>query len=306
MAIKLKKLDEIATIIKIKYGNNLYRMNFIFCFKKDPQSYFIFQEFQGMPIKRIVYHKSNNSVTFLASWSSWTNPFAMVADANFENIENWKDLQDRSRPYNSYIEGGGFNKGLWRSVDRRNKTEKKKRHKKKTDTFTEFRIDRIERANFNSWGFEIYSPTISMIAFNSKYNFPYHVEDIESTDGEQSDFIDDTEPISEFDVSTIPQTRISWQGGRFNIPSFNNDEEEVSVISQSNSMTPGLIESVWGGSGADLSEGLSSYWCAKELDEENHKFDEEMREILERKNYEDDEKPVLEVGQKKIDLYFGE
>ena len=64
MAIKLNNLDGIANIIKTKYGKNLHRMFFIFCYKKDPTSYFIFQEIQGMPIKRFVYHEENNSITF--------------------------------------------------------------------------------------------------------------------------------------------------------------------------------------------------------------------------------------------------
>ena len=83
MPIKLNDISNIATIVKTKYGNDLCHMNFIFCFKKKENSYFIFQEIQGMPIKRIVYHESNNSVSLMASWASWANPYALVADANY-------------------------------------------------------------------------------------------------------------------------------------------------------------------------------------------------------------------------------
>jgi len=41
-----------------------------------------------MPIKRVVYHESNNSVSLMASWASWANPYALVADANYDKIEN--------------------------------------------------------------------------------------------------------------------------------------------------------------------------------------------------------------------------
>ena len=89
------------------------------------------------------------------------NPYALVADANYDQIENWKDLQDRSRPYNSYIEDGGFNKSHWRSVSKKNKTEKKKKHKNKSDVFVEFRVDKIQRANFHEWGFELLHPWLA-------------------------------------------------------------------------------------------------------------------------------------------------
>ena len=96
MPIKLYDLKDIANIIKMKYGNYFNKMNFVFCVKKDIDSYFIFQEIQAMPIKRIVYHESNNSVSFVASWAAWNNPYSLVADANYDKIENWKDLLDRS------------------------------------------------------------------------------------------------------------------------------------------------------------------------------------------------------------------
>ena len=131
MPIKLKDLKDIATIIKTKYGGCLYYMNFVFCFKTENNSYFIFQEIQGMLINRIVYHESNNSVSFVAGWSAWSNPYSLVADANYDKIEKWKDLVDRSRPYNSYILiNGGFNNYYWNSVNRKNQTEKKKNHKR--------------------------------------------------------------------------------------------------------------------------------------------------------------------------------
>jgi hypothetical protein len=272
MPIKLKNLNDIATIIKTKYGDNLSNMNFIFCFKQGTNSYFIFQEFQGMPIKRIVYHESNNSVTFVASWSAWSSPYSLVADANFEKIENWKDLQDRSRPYNSYIEEGGFNKSMWTSVNRKNKTEKKKKHKNKLDTFVEFRVDRIRRANFNAWGFELYSNTISMIGFHNKSTFPYNLQDVE---GQYSGapvlgygFNQNAGPPTDDDG--VFSNRVTWQGGSFDTPEFESDTEQLIQLSSNNEMQLSPGGSYWG------SAGFDSYWDHSEHDEENDLFDEEM------------------------------
>lgn len=305
MPIKLKDLKDVATIIKTKYGDNLNHMNFIFCFKKDARSYFIYQEIQGMPIKRIVHHESNNSVTFTASWASWANPYAMIADANYDQVENWKDLQDRSRPYNSFIKEGGFTHH-WASLNKRNETEKKKKHKTKYDTFVEFRIDKINRANFNDWGFELYSPTISMIGISRKLSFPYPVTDVpgapvapvapEQTPnygyggayGTYNQHPEAPEAPDGLGFSGISSCRISWQGGSFRIPEFDS-EEKVSNISNP--------QGVPGGHGCDL----SSYWSADELEEDDKMFNEEMTNML-----RDKEDIILDVGQKKVNLFFGD
>jgi hypothetical protein len=253
-----------------------------------------------MPIKRIVHHESNNSVTFTASWAAWANPYAMIADANYDQIENWKDLQDRSRPYNSFIKEGGFSRGHWLSVNKRNQTEKKKKHKSKYDTFVEFRVDKINRANFNNWGFELYSPTISMIGISAKLSFPYPVTDVPG-----SEILAPTPPTSFYGFNQLPVAqneysvtaddddgisfhRVSWQGGSFRIPEFDS-EEEVSQVSNSQGMP--------GGQGCDL----SSYWSADELEEEDDLFNEEITNML-----QDDEDIILDVGQKKVNLFFGD
>jgi len=300
MSIQLTDIKNIATIIKTKYGNNLFNMNFVFCFKKDTNSYFIFQEIQGMPIKRVVYHESNNSVSFVASWASWSNPFALVADANYDQIESWKDLQDRSRPFNSHIEiTGGFNVDEWASVNRENKNEKKKRHKDKSDTFVEFRIDKVERAVFNENNFELYSPTISMIGFNRRYNFPYN-----------NNFEDDGRDYPDPQFSSLPiflgpnssnssnasynhneTIRVSWQGRSFHIPEFNINSEEI--VSVSNGEIPG-------GGQCDL----SSYWIAHEENGEDELFDEELGNYFLDEKEDDDS--ILDVGQRDINLLFEE
>lgn len=296
MSIRLNDLSKIATIIKTKYGCNLYEMNFIFCFKKHSNSYYIFQEIQGMPIKRIVYHESNNSVTFVASWASWSNPFAMVADANYDQIESWKDLQDRGRPLNSYINiKGGFNNNDWVSANKQNKKEKKKRHKNKSDTFVEFRIDKIQRANFNKWGFELYSPTISMIGFESIRTFPYQINGIENYNTSVINPRPHPHPDSNFhygfnqqDEDSIFIHKVSWQGGSFNIPEFHNSSEVVQV------------SNLQGGHGSMCD--LSSYWDINETSEENNTLDEEIANLF-LDNKEKEEK-ILDVGQRKIDLDF--
>jgi len=310
MSIRLNDLSGIANIIKTKYGNNLYQMSFIFCFKKDPTSYFIFQEIQGMPIKRVVYHKENNSVTFVASWASWSSPYALVADANFEQIENWKDLQDRSRPYNSYIKEGGFNKSQWRYVDKQNRTEKNKKHKNKSDAFVEFRVDKIKRANFNNWGFELYSDTISIIGIISKYQFPYQLKDVEYksfsnnmlgqvnhdlivpevyNDPEDSELIQlNIDYINEYN---IPSHIVTWQGGSFDILGFEKNSEESSLIHSS-------------GQNGTQEYSLESYWSSKEEDEENDQFDEDIADMIFDTPLDDE--MIFDIGQRRVNLDFND
>jgi len=299
MPIKLNNIEDIATIIKTKYGRDLYHMNFIFCFKKNINSYFIFQEIQGMPIKRIVYHKSNNSVTFVASWSAWSNPYSLVADANYDKIENWKDLLDRTRPYNSYIEiNGGFNSTYWSSIKKKNKKEKKKKLKTKADTFVEFRIDKIERATFNEWGFEIYSPTINMIGFKSKFNFPYQVVDSNGDAVGGNDYMAVPSAITSpaypnFDeddedyeaVEDVDMVKVTWQGKSFNIT--------TTSITSGNAGSPFIPPNNQGG------YDLTSYWDKNENDEENELFDDEIASlILDGKRDES----ILDIGQRGISL----
>jgi len=282
MSIKLTDIKNIATIVKTKYGGDLHHMNFVFCFKKSRDSYFIFQEIQGMPIKRVVYHESNNSVSLVASWSSWSNPFAMVADANFEKIANWKDLQDRSRPYNSYIEiDGGFNSVDWKSVDRENKTEKKKKHKDKTDAFVEFRIDQVNKAIFDENSFELYSPTISLIAFRSRHRFPYSFED----DGSEYEGGNYSSPMVPY--NSLPPTIISWQGRSFNI-TYSSHGQSVPLYEIS-PYPGGVIDT-------------SSYWVKEESDEENREFDIKVANYFLEEKEDDD--GILDVGQREVDLYF--
>ncbi len=302
--IRLADLKNISTIIKTKYGNNLFRMNFIFCIKKRYNSYFIFQEIQGMPIKRIVYHESNNSVSFAASWSSWGNPFALVADANYEKIEGWKDLLDRSRPYNNYIKiNGGFNEPTWTSIDRKNKTEKKKKHKCKVDTFFEFRIDKIERAIFAKNVFELYSPTISMIGMISKISFPHLINNITNISEE---IISPPPPPSPPPINSVNVnwdkdddeednssliTNVSWQGRSFNIQPLEGVGTEFSSIT--------LPDQGHHQGNYDL----VSYWDEEENREANDLFDEEMGDIISGRKKEDN---VIDIGQRDVRLDLGD
>jgi hypothetical protein len=305
--IRLTDLKNIGTIIKTKYGNNLFRMNFIFCIKKRFNSYFIFQEIQGMPIKRIVYHKSNNSVSFVASWAAWGNPFALVADANYEKVEGWKDLQDRTRPYNNYIEiDGGFNETMWTSINRKNKTEKEKKHKRKIDAFCEFRIDKIERAVFAEGVFELYSPTISMVGMTSRTKFPHLISDPVNESEETillsplpSPFppplpvplsVNGNYPEDEEDDSSLI-TKVSWQGRSFNIQSF----EEAG--SESHSVTVPNQGHIQGG------YDLVSYWDENENREINDLFDEEIGDIIHGHEQKDG---IVDVGQRDVRLNLGE
>lgn len=281
MAIRLSDIKNIATIVKMKYGDMLNKMSFIFCCKIDRSRYFIFQEIQAMPIQRLIYNDSNTSVVFVAGWSAWSNPYALVSDANFDKIENWKDLLDRSRSYNSYIKiDGGFDTFRWRSINRENRKEKKKVHKTKFDTFVEFRIEKIERATFNYWGFELFSPTLSLIAiWNKGATFPYQIlEEIE----EASQSIDE-DGLEEVSVVSAPISKVTWQGKSFNIEEKTVSNPSYSYLSHSQG-----------------EYNQDSYWDKNEFDEVNDLFDEEIANKL-LADKEDDE-TIFDVGQRSVDL----
>jgi hypothetical protein len=256
-------------------------MHSVFCLNTNKNSYFIFQEIQCLPISRIVYQESNNSVSFVASWSSWSNPYSLVADANYEKVANWKDLLDRSRSYNSYIcADGGFNNNYWKSASRQNTTEKTKRHKDKSDTFIEFRIDKITKAVYNEFYFELYSPTISVIAFKRRSFFPYIFDDGKSVSDSDTDYRITYDPVSHCADNSYS---VSWQNRTFNISKLDPEASRVSTYNV-----------------VSLSD-LSSYWEKEDNEDENKLFDKELG------NYfldERDNKNIVNVGQKEIDLFL--
>jgi len=278
MSIKLTDIKNIVDIIKMRFGKNLYKMDFIFSCKTGPGKYFIFQEVKGMPIKRLIYEDSNNSLSFVASWSAWGNPYALVVDANDEKVEGWQDVLDRSRPYNAYSfsASGPVYGSHWQSPSRRNKKEKTRQHKTESDTFFEFRVDKIERACFYGWGFELFSPTISLIALIRRRFFPYQVEGVNHND---EAYDQDYRPADGIFI-------IEWNGKSFNvkIPSG------ISTVMH----PPG-----GGGEAINIFEP-DSYWDKNECDEANELFDEEIADLL--LNNERTKEEIFDVGQRDIDL----
>lgn len=273
--ICLTDIKDIANIIKQKYSKELHNMTFVFCYKKEAGKYLIFQEIFSMPIQRFVYHPSNDSISFSAGWSAWGNPHALVADANFEDTEVWKDLLDRSRLYNTTTNNyGGFDDTVWKFGQRQNKTEKKKKKKTKFDTILEFRTDRIERVSFYEWGFEVFSSSLSFIALKSRrFIFPYHMDGDVPNDGEVWDEEEDEDDVGE----------IRWNGRTFDIE--NRIESEIYHTAQGVQINP--------------NEPLS-YWDKNECDPANDEFDEYLVRTLEEDKSEMD--GLLDMGQREIDL----
>lgn len=281
MPTKIPDIKHIANIIKLRFNEQLYKMHFIFCYKMGQGKYFIFQEVQGMPIQRLIYGESNNSVTFVASWAAWGNPFALISDSTEDKMPVWKDLLDRSRPYNAYLTNGGFDATHWHSQDRQNKKEKKRNHKSKSDTFFEFRIDKIERACFYSWGFELFSPQLNLIALKRKDLFPYQVEEVDHNTTTNSE-----------SLSSVIQNnslKVEWSGRSFNIA--------IPSGVQTHTYPDGALNS---GEAVNIYEP-DSYWDKNECDEANDLFDEEIAEILLADDEETKER-ILDVGQRNIDL----
>lgn len=292
--MKLDSLKDIATIVQNKYGNHFHVMHFFFCYKIERNKYIIFQEIQSMPIKRLVYREPNNSVSLVAAWSAWGNPFATISDANNERIEKWKDLMDRSRPYNAVLNSvGAFDAMRWRASGRQNTTEKEKRHKRKQDVFVEFRVDKIERAAFYRWGFELFSPALSLFAVKRKNLFPYLVKmDIEE---EQIYPVKEIEGENSF-VQGTNITHVSWSGKRFDVTILRpriQDEELDPPTSIDNLGLPAFPISIG-------NEALS-YWDKNECDPENDEFDRKLADIIlnNKKEYEND---ILDVGQRNTNL----
>lgn len=289
--VKLTDIKDIANIVKSNYAECLNVMHFYFCYKIGPTKYFIFQEIQGMPIQRLVYHESNNSVSFVAAWAAWGNPYALVADANNQKIKVWRDLLDRSRPYNYQTNKvGNFTINEWTTTYRKSKYEQKRKLKTRTDTFVEFRVENIERAVFNESNFQLFSPTLSLLACMSKQYFPY------TMDGEVDEDFEDqlvaaTQPVLDDSSEPIemnsPILRLSFSGKSFDVSCVSGVEPPVLGMG-STSYT------------SSVSDGKISYWDKNECDPENELFDEEVAEILlnERKISE----VIFDVGQRRPDL----
>jgi hypothetical protein len=144
-----------------------------------------------------------------------------------------------------------------------------------------------------------------MIGISRKHSFPYDVENIPDTFqsmpvapapvanttpfygfNQQPVVLDE---YSEILGESISSYKVSWQGGSFRIPEFDS-EEEVSNISNPLGIP--------GGNGCDL----SSYWSAEESEDDDAMFSEEITNMLQDK----DEDIILDVGQKKVNLFFGD
>lgn len=267
--ICLTDIKDIAIIIKQKYSRHLQNMTFVFCYKRADGRYLIFQELFSVPIQRFLYHPSNDSISFSAGWSAWGSPYSLVADANMEEVEVWKDLLDRSRLYNTTInESGAFNIDEWTLGARKNKTEKNKKKKTKFDSIFEFRTDRIERVAFYEWGFEVFSSSLSFIALQSD-TFPYQVED--------NPEIDDSDEMC---------TGVRWNGKSFDITQ-KNDLGEYAPAGRIRPSPP-----------ISLNEPVS-YWDRNECDPANDEFDEYLVRTLINNETEED---IPQVGQREVNL----
>ena len=280
--IKLADLKGIATIVKSNYAHIMHEMHFVFGVKTKRGTFLIFQELFGAPIERFVYHEANNSITFVAAWSSWTNPNSLVADANGEMIENYRDLLDRSRPYNAKLTSvGAFNSTQWTSVNRQNKKEKRKKHKNKVDTFFEFRIEGIEKAVFSKWGMELYSSVLSMVAVHHRTWFPYYIDGVDDVDGGG---VVDSGVHHPIPILGQPVLEFKWSGKTFD-------------VNASVSTCPSVIYHI---PENEPQNSRLSYWEKADCDVENEVFDEDIADILLDDRNNDDE--ILDVGQRDIDL----
>ena len=281
MAVEvLKDLTDIARRIRYKYEKQLSRMIFLFCHKCNDGRNFIFQELSAVPIQRFVYHPSNNSISLTAGWSSWANPYSLVADGRHGGTEVWKDLFDRSKLNNSNInQFGSFNAEEWTLINRHNTHEKIKKKKTKFDTVFEFRTDGIERVGLYKLWFEVVSSSLSFVAIDPFMIFPYTMDPPELLmPGHAGYSEDEFEDYEDEDTEDEDTETVRFTGRTF----------EFNVKSQGN----------------PLSHTPDAYWDINENDPENDEFDEYLIRTLD-KNYQDIAGSV-NVGQRKINLDFGE
>ncbi len=283
--ICLTDIKGIANIIKQKYSEHLHNMTFVFCYKRADGKYLIFQELFSVPIQRFLYHPSNDSISFSAGWSAWGSPYSLVADANFDEVEVWRDLQDRSRLYNTNInETGAFNVNEWTLGSRKNKTEKNKKKKTKFDSIFEFRTDRIDRVAFYSWGFEVFSSSLSFIALRSRsFKFPYAI------DGDNHGMLPEDEDDGE-EEAPVSVEEVNWNGKTFDINAridmggyFPDARLGISTPSSPISFNDPI-----------------SYWDRNECDPANNEFDEYLvRTLIEDK---EEIESLYNVGQREVNL----
>lgn len=270
MAVELSSIDNIADLIYMRFAEDMNKMHFLFCYKNG-EKHFIFQELQAIPVKRLVYTPSDYTITFCASWCSQENPDSLVIDANKEQVAIWKNLTDRSRPYNGAVNQFGVHSPQWgianRQTDYQYYYDSKKRQKmgKKFDTFTEVRIENVYSFNLYNWGFEIFSNSINLFAITHKHLFPYSLNDhgTDMSDRQGRAFRRDV-------VEGMPvNAPIKWTGWSFEITS-----------------------------NPQLENQLISYWRKRDVSDDL--YDDFYEEIVETMRKPEDEIP--NVGQKKIDI----
>jgi len=271
-AQKLDDLTSFANIVKVNYGKFLNSLTYLFATSYGKNRYYIFQEFQAIPIKRLVYNQSDETLSFTGSWSSREHVKSMVLDANGDEIAVWKHLTDRSRPINAPINNIGGHDAGWRStnrqVDYQFKTGKKKKpaETKKYDSFVEIKIEALQRVAFYKWGFEVFSPSISMIAIRSKVMFPYALE----KDGEVLNTTDSRPTVGSSQKNREHST-VEWSGYGFTVDTHNN----------------GLLQ-----------HNLMSYW-QRPTSTEPDEFDLELNELL---VYEEQDRDIPNIGQRRVNL----
>lgn len=287
-SIKIKDISKIATVIKSAYKKTYLDMHFLFSYRMEEDKFFIFQDIQGLPIYRWVYSKSTNSLSIVSSWSSNINPNALVEDANNEVIKDWEYLLKESNPYNNKANKiGVLNKNEWVSVCRGNKnnTQEPQDKVKKVNTFFEFRMVDLTKANFYTWGFELYSPTMALVAIKDKFLFPYGVSGNEYS-LQDLGIVEQSEIVNMvFSIKNL--ANLKWIGRFF----------DISVPSQMQNFMNATNVGVVG-----LDHNLLSFWVKEDTEEDiaNDEFYEEMTNLEQKENKKD----ILDIGQRKIDLYF--
>jgi len=167
---KLTSLIQVGKTIERRYSAFASTMNFILCIESKPNHYYFFQEISSLPFTNIFVDERNRSIFISADWNNLEKRQMKVKDNSTEYLK-WDDVEDMSTEYSmndnaQLVSYGQYSNG-WRS-------KKKDRHFK---TSFDLRIEFINKVNLCEWGFEIFSNTLSLIAFKQSTLFPYDIND---------------------------------------------------------------------------------------------------------------------------------
>ena len=316
MSIEIKDINGVVNCLKSNYITRLSTMSFLMGVKDIGDEYYIYQEISGLPIKRFVCSPADRTFSIAASWHSREHWYSLVRDANDEEIEAWKELLDRSRPFNSRLNKDGLTRKDWMIIEKAIFNPYRKSNKKyklpktdKFDTFIEMRIPFVNKVNFYEWGFEFVSNKMIMAGMIHKNLFPYAIKSSTSGKVFNTYFDDDDDDdglysIPRLEENNIPETRETENIDIKDIYKYDGNKSDSNKLNR-------MINVSWVGDRIifkDINDNINdnsdlyrvkSFWhfspCYKD------DIDKEIEDVILFGKKQDEDQNILDVGQRKFD-----